>query len=366
MTLTSIENLSINKENAGAVKTGKKEVKDITNSDKQAVANFSNEPLLAENPHRFVILPIQYDDIWRMYKQAQSSFWTAEEVDLEKDLKDWNEKLKDDEKYFISHVLAFFAASDGIVNENLVERFMQEVQIPEARCFYGFQIAIENIHSEMYSLLIDTYIKDREERNKLFNAIENFPAIKKKADWALKWINAKNATYAERIVAFASVEGIFFSGSFASIFWLKKRGLMPGLSFSNELISRDEGLHTDFACLMFKHLVNKPSKERIMEIVTDAVEIECEFLTEALPVRLIGMNCDLMVEYIKFVADRLLLELDCDKFYNTTNPFDFMESISLEGKTNFFEKKVGEYQKAGKAMKGNSEEDARFCTDADF
>ena len=278
--------------------------------------------------------------------------------------------------------MAFFAASDGIVNENLVERFMQEVQIPEARCFYGFQIAIENIHSEMYSLLIDTYIKDREERNKLFNAIENFPAIKKKADWALKWINAKNATYAERIVAFASVEGIFFSGSFASIFWLKKRGLMPGLSFSNELISRDEGLHTDFACLMFRHLVNKPSKERIMEIVTDAVEIECEFLTEALPVRLIGkfstqiktfvllwilgMNCDLMVEYIKFVADRLLLELDCDKFYNTTNPFDFMESISLEGKTNFFEKKVGEYQKAGKAMKGNSEEDARFTTDADF
>jgi len=284
MTLTSIENLSINKENAGVVKNVKK---DITKSEKPLV-DFSNEPLLKENPGRFVILPIKYDDIWRMYKQAQSSFWTAEEVDLEKDLKDWNEKLKDDEKYFISHVLAFFAASDGIVNENLVERFMQEVQIPEARCFYGFQIAIENIHSEMYSLLIDTYIKDRDERNRLFNAIETFPAIKKKAEWALRWINANNATYAERIVAFASVEGIFFSGSFASIFWLKKRGLMPGLSFSNELISRDEGLHTDFACLMFKHLVNKPSKARIMEIVCDAVEIECEFLTEALPVRLIG------------------------------------------------------------------------------
>jgi len=365
MTLTSIENIS-NKENAGAVKAVTKELKDITVGDKPPVKDFSDEPLLADNPNRFVILPIQYDDIWRMYKQAQASFWTAEEVDLEKDLKDWNEKLKDDERYFISHVLAFFAASDGIVNENLVERFMQEVQIPEARCFYGFQIAIENIHSEMYSLLIDTYIKDRNERTRLFNAIENFPAIKKKADWALRWINSKNATYAERIVAFASVEGIFFSGSFASIFWLKKRGLMPGLSFSNELISRDEGLHTDFACLMFRHLVNKPTKQRILDIVTDAVEIECEFLTEALPVKLIGMNCDLMVEYIKFVADRLLLELECDKFYNTTNPFDFMENISLEGKTNFFEKKVGEYQKAAGAMKGNNAEEALFTTDADF
>jgi len=362
MTLTSIENLSINKENAGYVKPVKK---DITVSEKP-MKDFSNEPLLKDNPGRFVILPIQYDDIWRMYKQAQSSFWTAEEVDLEKDLKDWNEKLKDDERYFISHVLAFFAASDGIVNENLVERFMQEVQIPEARCFYGFQIAIENIHSEMYSLLIDTYIKDRNERTRLFNAIETFPAIKKKADWALRWINANNATYAERIVAFASVEGIFFSGSFASIFWLKKRGLMPGLSFSNELISRDEGLHTDFACLMFRHLVNKPSKSRILEIVCDAVDIECEFLTEALPVRLIGMNCDLMVQYIKFVADRLLLELGCDKFYKETNPFDFMENISLEGKTNFFEKKVGEYQKAASVMKGNSIEEATFTTDADF
>ena len=269
--------------------------------------------------------------------------------------------------------MAFFAASDGIVNENLVERFMQEVQIPEARCFYGFQIAIENIHSEMYSQLIATLIKDKNERDRLFNAIENFPAIKKKADWALRWINSNNATYAERV-------GIFFSGSFASIFWLKKRGLMPGLTFSNELISRDEGLHTDFACLMFKHLVNKPSTERIHEIVTNAVEIECEFLTEALPVRLIGkwgnsscgsviilfflgMNCDMMVEYIKFVADRLLLELGCEKFYKTVNPFDFMENISLEGKTNFFEKKVGEYQKMGVM---NSKEEAKFTLEADF
>merc|ERR1711923_120496 len=323
------------------------------------------EPLLKENPSRFVILPIQYDSIWKMYKKAKASFWTAEEVDLGQDLKDWD-RLKEEEQYFIKHVLAFFAASDGIVNENLVERFMQEVQIPEARCFYGFQIAIENIHSEMYSLLIDTYIKDRNERTRLFNAIETIPAVQKKAKWALRWINAGNATYAERVVAFASVEGIFFSGSFASIFWLKKRGLMPGLSFSNELISRDEGLHTDFACLMFRHLVNKPSKSRILEIVRDAVEIECEFLTEALPVRLIGMNADLMVEYIKFVADRLLVELQCEKLYNTTNPFDFMENISLEGKTNFFEKKVGEYQKAGMAMKGSCSEDAVFTTDADF
>merc|ERR1712241_154813 len=331
----------------------------------QSKASNEDEPLLKENPHRFVILPIQYDDIWKMYKKAKASFWTAEEIDLSMDLSDW-EKLKDDEKHFIKHVLAFFAASDGIVNENLVERFMQEVQVPEARCFYGFQIAMENIHSETYSLLIDTYIKEPVEKNKLFNAIETVPAVHKKAEWALNWINSDNATYAERVVAYASVEGIFFSGSFASIFWLKKRGLMPGLTFSNELISRDEGLHTDFACLMYKHLENKPDKERVLEIVTDAVEIECEFLTEALPCRLIGMNADLMVEYIKFVADRLLRELDCEKHYNTVNPFDFMESISLEGKTNFFEKKVGEYQKAANAMRGSTAEDAVFTTDADF
>merc|ERR1711884_545422 len=321
------------------------------------------EPLLQENPRRFVILPIQYNAIWQMYKKAEASFWTAEEVDLSKDTKDW-EGLKKDERYFISHVLAFFAASDGIVNENLVERFMQEVQVPEARCFYGFQIAIENIHSEMYSLLIDTYIKDGKEKENLFNAIETIPAVQKKAKWALRWINAGNASYAERVVAFAAVEGIFFSGSFAAIFWLKKRGLMPGLTFSNELISRDEGLHTDFACLLFKHIVNKPHKERVLEIVKDAVDIECEFLTDALPVALIGMNNELMTQYIKFVADRLLMELDCDKYYNVENPFDFMENISLDGKTNFFEKRVGDYQKAG--VMASREEDRQFNLDADF
>lgn len=320
------------------------------------------EPLLRPNPRRFVILPIQYPDIWQMYKKAMASFWTIEEVDLSKDLLHW-ESLKDDERYFLSHVLAFFAASDGIVNENLVEKFTQEVQVPEARCFYGFQIAIENIHSEMYSLLIDTYIKDKEQKEYLFNAIENLPAVKKKADWALSWINAENATYAERVVAFAAVEGIFFSGSFASIFWMKKRGLMPGLTFSNELISRDEGLHCDFACLMFKHMVNKPSKSRILEIIVDAVKIEQEFLTDALPVNLIGMNCELMSRYIEFVADRLLRELGCENRFNSENPFDFMEHISLEGKTNFFEKRVGEYQKAGVMA---TKEEQTFTLDADF
>merc|ERR1712165_438018 len=366
MTLTDIANLSLaNKENANDSNqaVGKPQVKK-TPVNPLKVAE-KEEPLLKENPSRFVILPIQYHEIWKMYKKAVASFWTVEEIDLEQDMNHW-EKLNDDEKYFIKHVLAFFAASDGIVNENLVERFMQEVQIPEARCFYGFQVAMENIHSETYSLLIDTLIKDSEEKTHLFNAIETIPAVQKKAQWALKWINAKNATYAERVVAFATVEGIFFSGSFASIFWLKKRGLMPGLTFSNELISRDEGLHTDFACLMYHHLKNKPSQDRIYEIIKDAVNIECEFLTEALPCRLIGMNADLMVQYIQFVADRLLVELDCDKVYNTSNPFDFMENISLEGKTNFFEKKVGEYQKAGMAMKGSCSEDAVFTTDADF
>jgi len=320
------------------------------------------EPLLRPNPRRFVILPIQYPDIWQMYKKAEASFWTIEEVDLSRDVAHW-EALKNDERYFISHVLAFFAASDGIVNENLIEKFTQEVQVPEARCFYGFQIAIENIHSEMYSLLIDTYIKDPKEKEYLFNAIETLPAVKKKADWALSWINAENATYAERVIAFAAVEGIFFSGSFAAIFWMKKRGLMPGLTFSNELISRDEGLHCDFACLMFKHMVNKPPKTRILEIIVDAVKIEQEFLTDALPVNLIGMNCDLMCRYIEFVADRLLRELGCDNRYNSENPFDFMEHISLEGKTNFFEKRVGDYQKAGVMA---SREEQTFTLDADF
>lgn len=265
---------------------------------------------------------------------------------MSKDLTDWH-NLKDTERHFISHVLAFFAASDGIVNENLVERFSQEVQITEARCFYGFQIAMENVHSEMYSLLIETYVRDSKERDFLFNAVETLPCVKKKADWALDWISSKNANFGERIIAFAAVEGIFFSGSFASIFWLKKRGLMPGLTFSNELISRDEGLHCDFACLMFKHLIQKPPKERVIEIISEAVKIEQEFLTDALPCNLLGMNCKLMSEYIEFVADRLLTELGVEKVYNTKNPFSFMELISLEGKTNFFEKKVGEYQKSG-------------------
>lgn len=327
-----------------------------------AVFDPQKEPLLRDNPRRFVIFPIKYPDIWEMYKKAEASFWTVEEVDLSKDLSDWD-NLKDSERHFIKHVLAFFAASDGIVNENLVERFSQEVQVTEARFFYGFQIAMENVHSEMYSLLIDTYIRDPKERDFLFNAIETLPCVKKKADWALQWIASKEATFAERIIAFAAVEGIFFSGSFASIFWMKKRGLMPGLTFSNELISRDEGLHTDFACLMFRHLVQKPSKERVLNIIKDAVVIEQEFLTDALPVRLLGMNCDLMSQYIEFVADRLLVELIGEKHYNTKNPFDFMNLISLEGKTNFFEKKVSEYQKWGVM---SNQMDNVFTLDAEF
>ena len=316
------------------------------------------EPLLRDNPQRFTIFPIMYPPIWSMYKKAQASFWTVEEVDLSKD--DWD-GLKDNEKHFIAHVLAFFAASDGIVNENLVQKFSQEIQIPEARCFYGFQIAIENVHSEMYSLLIDTYIKDPDQKHQLFNAIETLPYVKKKAQWALSWI--AHQPFGERLVAFAAVEGIFFSGSFAAIFWLKKRGLMPGLTFSNELICRDEGLHCDFACLMFRYLQQKPAPKRIAHIITEAVTIEQEFLTEALPVALIGMNRFLMGRYIEFVADHLLVELDCPKAYHVKNPFDFMDFISLEGKTNFFEKKVGEYQKCG--VMGDPK-DRIFTLDKDF
>lgn len=323
----------------------------------------AEEPLLKDNPGRFVIFPIQYHDIWQMYKKAEASFWTVEEVDLSKDLGHW-EQLKPDEQHFISHVLAFFAASDGIVNENLVERFSKEVQVTEARCFYGFQIAMENIHSEMYSLLIDTYIKDKDQRSFLFNAIETMPCVKEKADWALRWIGDDNSPYSERVVAFAAVEGIFFSGSFAAIFWLKKRGVMPGLTFSNELISRDEGLHCDFACLMFRHLLHKPSQARVKEIIMDAVRIEQRFLTEALPCNLIGMNCELMKRYIEFVADRLLVELNSEKVYLSENPFDFMEHISLEGKTNFFEKRVGEYQKMG--VMNQSQNGHEFSLDEDF
>ncbi|KIW03800.1 ribonucleoside-diphosphate reductase small chain [Verruconis gallopava] len=316
----------------------------------------ANEPLLQENPQRFVLFPIQHHEVWRMYKKAMASFWTAEEIDLSKDIPDWNNRLNDDERFFISHILAFFAASDGIVNENLVERFSAEVQIPEARCFYGFQIAMENIHSETYSLLIDTYISEPKQRTYLFNAIDNIPCIRKKADWALRWISDSNSTFASRLIAFAAVEGIFFSGAFASIFWLKKRGLMPGLTFSNELISRDEGMHTDFACLLFSMIQNKPSPESVRAIITEAVSIEKEFLTEALPCRLLGMNADLMCQYIEFVADRLLMALGNTKVYNATNPFDFMENISLAGKTNFFEKRVGDYQKAGVMENTNKRE----------
>lgn len=320
------------------------------------------EPILQENKDRFVLFPIKHDDIWRFYKRAEASFWTAEEIDLSPDLIDWENKLNEDEKYFIKHVLAFFAASDGIVNENLAENFVAEVQYTEAKFFYGNQIAMENIHSETYSLLIDTYIKDKADKDNLFNAIETMECVKKKADWALRWID--EGSFAERLIAFAAVEGIFFSGSFCSIFWLKKRGLMPGLSFSNELISRDEGLHCDFACLLYNnHLKNKLPKEKVRSIILNAVEIEKEFILEALPVRLIGMNSDLMSQYIEFVADRLLSELDCEKEFNVKNPFDFMDMISMQGKTNFFEKRVGEYQKAG-VMSGS--ESKSFSVDEDF
>lgn len=304
----------------------------------------NTEHILNENPGRFVLFPLKYHDIWEKYKTAEHSFWTAEEIDLAQDLTDWDEKLNDDERHYIKNVLAFFAASDGIVNENLAENFLKEVQYPEAKSFYGFQIAMENVHSETYSLLIDTYIKENDEKDRLFNAIETVPSVKLKADWALKWIESES--FAERLIAFAAVEGIFFSGSFCSIFWLKKRGLMPGLAFSNELISRDEGLHCEFACLLHnKYITNKVSQERITQIITEAVEIEKEFVTDSLPVSLIGMNAKLMQQYIEFVADYWLSELGCKKFYNTENPFDFMDMLSLQNKGNFFEKKVSEYQK---------------------
>ncbi|PTS96305.1 ribonucleoside-diphosphate reductase [Flavobacterium sp. HMWF030] len=321
------------------------------------------EPILQENKSRFVIFPIKHHDIWEWYKKMEASFWTAEEIDLHQDLTDWNNKLSDDERYFIKHILAFFAASDGIVNENLAENFVNEVQYAEAKFFYGFQIMMENIHSETYSLLIDTYVKDEAEKAELFNALEVFPAIKKKADWALKWIESDS--FAERLIAFAAVEGIFFSGAFCSIYWLKKRGLMPGLTFSNELISRDEGVHCDFAVHLHNHhLINKVPKERIKEIIVDALDIEREFVTESLPVSLIGMNAVLMTQYLEFVADRLLVELGCERVYGSANPFDFMDMISLQGKTNFFEKRVAEYQKSGVM---NTDSDAqKISFDADF
>ena len=325
------------------------------------------EPILQENPNRFVIFPIQHHDIWEWYKKQQACIWTAEEIDLHQDLTDWENSLNPDERYFIKHILAFFAASDGIVNENLAENFVNEVQYSEAKFFYGFQIMMENIHSETYSLLIDTYVKDDKEKDQLFKAIEHFPAIKKKADWAMKWI--ESPSFAERLIAFAAVEGIFFSGAFCSIFWLKKRGLLPGLTFSNELISRDEGMHCDFAVHLHNHhLKEKVSKDRIKEIIVDALNIEREFITESLPASLIGMNAKLMTQYLEFVTDRLLNELECESVYNVTNPFDFMDMINLQGKTNFFEKRVGEYQKAGVMNSVNENKDTvdSFSLDADF
>jgi ribonucleoside-diphosphate reductase beta chain len=312
------------------------------------------EVLLRENKDRFVLLPIKYPEIWEMYKKTEASFWTAEEIDLSDDQKHWD-NLNDGERHFISHILAFFSASDGIVNENLAVNFMREVQLPEARCFYGFQIMMENIHSETYALLIDTYIKDPVEKDRLFHAIETVPCVKRKAEWALRWIDGGN--FAERLVAFAAVEGIFFSGSFCSIFWLKKRGLMPGLTFSNELISRDEGMHCEFACLLYRMLENKLSEETVQGIIRDAVEIEKEFVTDALPVALIGMNAKLMSQYIEFVADRWLSELGYNKIFNTTNPFDFMEMISLQ--------RVGDYQKSG-VLTSTENNASAFSLDDDF
>lgn len=330
------------------------------------------DPILVSNPRRFVLFPITHQNMWELYKKAEASFWTAEELDLSNDLKEWETKLTHDERFFISRVLAFFAASDGIVNENLAVNFSSEVQIPEARCFYGFQIAMENVHSEVYSLLIDTYVKDSKEKAELFNAIETIPAVMKKAHWALRWLDKQCAAFAERIVAFACVEGIFFSASFCAIFWLKKRGLMPGLSFSNELISRDEGLHCDFACLVHSSLQpeNKVSQERVYEIVSSAVDCEREFVNSALPVRLIGMNAEQMTAYVEFCADRLLNSLGYPKLYNKANPFEWMEMISLQGKTNFFEKRVAEYSKfkvgSTTTDAGEREKENSFSLEADF
>ncbi len=320
----------------------------------------SKEMLLSENPNRYVMFPLTDTDIWKMYKKQMDCFWRAEEIDFARDMAHWN-KLNKDEKHFIKMVLAFFAASDGVVVENLGMRFLSEVQLPEARAAYGFQLMMENIHSETYSLLIDTYIKDDDEKTKLFKAIENFPCVEKKSKWAIKWINDKRSSFATRLLAFACVEGIFFSGSFCSIYWLKKRGLMPGLTFSNELISRDEGMHTEFAVLLYKKLDKKPKRAKVVELIKEAVEIEKEFICEALPCRLIGMNADLMSKYIEFVADRLIVQLGYTKIYKTSNPFDFMEMISLEGKTNFFEKRVGDY-----SLSSGQKDDSAFDFNAEF
>lgn len=327
-----------------------------------------SEPILTETPNQYVMFPIKYIEVWKMYKKAVASIWTTEEIDLQTDLRDWKNKLDDNERYYISRILAFFAASDGIVNENLAQRFMNEVKIAEIKAFYGFQIAMENIHSETYSMLIDTLV-ERSKQKELFESMTNIPCIKKKADWALRWIHDSSSTFAQRLVAFAAVEGIFFSGSFCSIFWLKKRGLMPGLTFSNELISRDEGLHCDFACLLYNMLENKLTMNEVYDIIHESVLCEQEFVRDALPVSLIGMNAKLMSEYIEFCADRLIYALGYPKKYGTRNPFDWAELNSLQGKTNFFERRVSEYQKVGVALRNNTgqnEDDNKFCMDADF
>ena len=326
-----------------------------------------SDPLFIEPENRFVLFPIHPNmgQVFELYKKALASFWTVEEVDLSKDMNDW-EKLSEGEQHFIKNVLAFFAGSDGIVLENLAHRFMNDIPHPEVKCFYGFQIAMENIHSEMYSLLIDTYIRNNQEKEKLFGAIETIPSVGKKAKWALRWIQDEESSYATRLVAFAAVEGIFFSGSFCSIFWLKKRGLMPGLTSSNELISRDEALHTDFACLMYSLLENKLSQHTVEKIIKDAVTIEKEFITDSIPCRLIGMNADLMCQYIEFCADRILLQLGHNKVYNSKNPFAFMEMISLEGKTNFFEKRVMDYSKANVGTAQGTPTTLDLTMDEDF
>lgn len=357
------EKVATTENDAGATVTDASNAKAVAVSNDANTADDDFEPLQVENPYRFVLFPIQYHDIWRKYKEQESCIWTLEEIDLGSDMADWV-KLNDDERHFIKHVLAFFAGSDGIVIENLAQRFMTDVKIPEARAFYGFQLMMENIHSETYSVLLDTYITDNEEKLHLLHAIQTIPCIQKKAEWAVRWIGS-DSSFQERLIAFAAVEGIFFSGSFCSLFWLKKRGVMPGLTFSNELISRDEGMHTDFACLLYcHHIRHKLPRARVLEIIIDAVDIEHEFICDALPARLIGMNSALMGQYIEFVADRLLVSLGEEKYYNSTNPFDFMEMISLTGKTNFFEKKVGEYQKAGVMAAAGTTKD--FSLSADF
>ncbi|KAL3348167.1 hypothetical protein AABB24_021695 [Solanum stoloniferum] len=330
-----------------------------------SVLQEEEEPILKEQSQKYCTFPIRYPQLWEMYKKAVASFWAVEEVDLSLDIQHW-ETLSESEKHFLSHVLAFFAASDGIVLENLAARFLNDVQIQEARAFYGFQIAMENIHSEMYSLLLEAFIKDSRQKNKLFNAIDSIPCVSKKAKWALNWIQS-SSSFAERLVAFACVEGIFFSGSFCAIFWLKKRGLMPGLAYSNELISRDEGLHRDFACLLYSIMRNQLTRQKVHQIVHEAVEIETEFVCDALPCALIGMNAELMSRYIKFVADHLLVALGYDKKYNVENPFDWMELISLQGKANFFERRVGDYQKASvmSSLQDNGK-NFEFKLDEDF